>query len=100
MMSRLVLAQITQCAAIGQNWTCQTRSRKLLSGGPLVHCILVADDSYLEFNQSITILKDIEHVGFPFMLKLFLRGNRIESIEGLCQISMPMLIDLWLGIEF
>ena len=53
--------------------------------------------SYLENNQSPTILLAIKEVRFPNLKKIYLTGNSIESVEGLGNIHLPKLE--WLGIS-
>lgn len=50
-----------------------------------------------EYNMHATILKDISHIYFPTLRKLFLRSNHIESIEIISHLNMPLLELIWLG---
>ena len=47
-------------------------------------------------NGSNLIIKHISHIAFPFLKDLMLDTNGIESIEGMCQMNMPNLADIYI----
>ncbi len=53
-----------------------------------------------EYNKCPTILKEISNIYFPFLQKLFLRSNSIQSIEVVSQLNMPSLQKIWFGPYF
>ena len=42
-------------------------------------------------NHRATIIKEIAHIHFTALTHLFLRGNRIESVEGLTRVQIPRI---------
>lgn len=42
-------------------------------------------------------MKQISNVRFGSLIRLYLPGNKIQSIEVLCRIEMPDIKKLWLG---
>jgi hypothetical protein len=52
----------------------------------------------VEYNYRVTIIKDISHIHFLSLTILNLKGNQLESIEGIACISMAHLEQLYLGI--
>ena len=45
-------------------------------------------------NQEPAILRQIQHVSFPNLQKIYLSGNGIESIEVLARTDLPAIISL------
>ena len=43
----------------------------------------------VDYNSRATIVKEIAHIEFTALTKLYLVGNRIESVEGLARVHMP-----------
>ena len=54
---------------------------------------------YLDNNQIPTILQEIKDVRFPNLKAILLRGNMIESLEGLNRIVLPKLSWLAIGTD-
>ena len=47
-------------------------------------------------NQQSAIVRDIAHIRFPRLMILILGDNRIQSIENLCRLWMPLLAEFYL----
>lgn len=56
--------------------------------------ILSIYDCKLDFNYEANLISWIKNISFPQLHTLDLSCNKIESLDGLAQVSMPNLINL------
>ena len=59
--------------------------------GKSAFCLLVIEEHTLDANHVPTILKDIKLIEFSRLVKLSIRYNKIETLEGFHRIHIPQL---------
>ncbi len=75
----------------GINYEYHKSVNALKNGDCLKHYLEVIFDLNLEYNNRAELLQDIHHISFPFLTKLYIRSNRIQSVELLVDMQMPCL---------